>query len=210
MKNTALGAMIILIVLLLAGVAHFYYQNAGRGSQRFSALPTVRQIIPTVTHNQENSTGTPEGEKAFCTPDDLQASVVVGPAAGNIYGDMTLKNISRQSCRISGGEYINADYDTGTVKNIIVNHIGEVQPQQFTLVPGQSLYSRVHYPNGPQCHSIGLKSVRVTFTYRISPANTVTFTNQEGKTIQTVQACSSTADVTEIQIWNMSVQPITE
>jgi hypothetical protein len=156
---------------------------------------------------QSNSV-TPTGKGNYCTSDELEALIALSPAAGNVYGTLTLKNVSSAECEVLGGKFVTADYDS-SIKNIAVTHIGQTQEKPFILSPGQTIYSQVHYPNGPQCQSVGLNQTRVTFSYQVSPTDAVSFKNSQGGTQQIVQSCLSPDDMTEIQIWNMANQPIT-
>jgi hypothetical protein len=147
----------------------------------------------------------PSNGVQYCSSSDLQALLSLDHAAGNVYGTFTLKNISGYSCQVLGGQFIQANYTSSNTK---VVHVGQTPSQSFELAPGQTIYSQVHYPNGPQCSS-SVTPINVTFTYSVSPTESVTFRDQSGKAEQSVQACTSQQDITEIQVWNMSPQPIT-
>lgn len=209
MKKQGIFLLSVIIIVLLGGLGYFYIQNSTKISipSKIShpPTPTNQQTSPTVSSKGHSS---PAPVASYCTPQNLQASVNLSPGAGNIYGTFTLKNISHQTCQVLGGNFISVVYDTNTVKNITVTHIGQTQSLPFTLSPNQELYSQVHYPNGPQCNSIGINVTNITFTYKVSPTDTVTFKNQNGNVEQGVQTCKSLTDRTEIQIWNMANQPI--
>lgn len=160
-------------------------------------------------HGQPTHSPSPTTSVGYCSPQDLDAAVHFSPGAGNVYGTFTLKNMSPHTCYLLGGSFISAHYDTSTVKNITITHVGQTQPAPFILSPNQTLYSQVHYPNGPQCQSVGLNNTAVLFTYQISSTDTVTFKNENGSTQQQIHTCTSPTDQTEIQIWNMSTSPIT-
>ncbi|HZE87149.1 MAG TPA: hypothetical protein VE090_02975, partial [Methylomirabilota bacterium] len=144
----------------------------------------------------------------YCTPQNLQTLLTLSPAAGNIYGTFTIKNISQQTCQIIGNNDITPKYNTQTVTNINISRLGISAPQIFQLSSGQTVYSQVHYPNGPQC-STGIQTTPVTFSHQLSPQNTITFANQNGTTAENVTTCKAQADITTMQIWNLSSQPIT-
>lgn len=185
----------------------FNIQNTGSYSY------TIPQTIPNGNYKFEigNLTSNPfqiiseSNTISYCSSSNLQAFLNLSPAAGNIYGTFTLKNISNQSCSISGGNFIEVSYPN-SIKNISVTHVGQTQSQPFTLSPNQTLYSQVHHPNGPQCQG-PTQQVNVSFSYKISPTNSITF-NTEGNTPAIVQDCQG-PEVTQIQIWQMSTQPIT-
>lgn len=206
MRNRIVLLITVIVIIVVAGI--FYMQKSAGTKQQATVTPPQQQISPTATPNPSGAIVSPGNPVTYCTPQNLQAFVTLNPGAGNIYGTFTLKNISKLPCRILGGNFIAAEYDKTAVKNITVSHTGQTQPQPFIVGPDQTIYSQVHYPNGPQCQSEGLNQTEVTFTYPISPANTVAFENQEGKTAQIVQTCKSPTDMTEIRIWNMADKPI--
>ena len=184
-------SIVSLVLVILVVVGAFFYLRMGQ-SKSLTPIPSV----------------SPTDSGPYCSPGDLQSLVELGAGAGNVYGTLTLKNISQDTCEVLGGDFVVADYDS-SVKNITITHIGQTQAQPFVLAPGQTIYSQVHYPNGPQCQSIGLNQTNVTFTYQISPTDTVSFKNQQGGAQQILQTCKSPNDRTEIQIWNMANHPIT-
>lgn len=183
MKNFAI--VFFIIFFLIAGIAYYAKKNTTQ-EQNLSGMPT-----PSVVNN------TP-----YCSPQDLQTGLNLSPGAGNIYGTFTIKNISGTTCQIIGNNFITANYDMQTINNIKVEHIGIPETQIFQVAPNQTIYSQVHYPNGPQC-STGIKTAKVIFKYAVSPIDTVSF-DQQGLTI-----CDLATDITTIQIWNMSSEPIT-
>ncbi|HSW97490.1 MAG TPA: DUF4232 domain-containing protein [Candidatus Saccharimonadales bacterium] len=146
---------------------------------------------------------------ADCKRNDLETNLALSPGAGNVFGTVTLKNISPHTCQIAGGSFINAEYNP-SVTNISIVHVGQTQSQPFILAPNQTIYSQIHYPNGPQC-STGVKTTKVAFSYNISGNETVTFKDMDGAISEdaSVQTCNSPADVTQIEIWKMSTTPIT-
>src|SRR6185437_16959976 len=101
----------------------------------------------------------------FCLPSDLQAEVTTDAAAGNIYGSLTIKNISNKVCQINGDHFIQPTY---TASNISVTQQGQSGNSTLLLSSGQTVYSRVHYPNGPQCNGTTVTGT-IAFHYKISP-----------------------------------------
>lgn len=190
--------LFIITVVLLGGIGIFGFRKLEE--------TTPSKVSPTEVpspHSSPTNTSLP-----YCSPQDLNALITIEGAAGNIYGTITLKNTSAQLCQILGGN-IGVFYDTGNIKNITVTAVGQTQTKPIVLTQGQTIYSQVHYPNGPQCQSLGIQTVPVIFTYKISPTSTISFKNKEGSETQTVQACKSSKDITDIQVWNISTEPIT-
>jgi len=193
MKRTVTLLLLIIISLF---VVWLYFSKNTHWQLNNVPIPTQRPKMP-------------NGIPAFCSPIDVQALLTVDHAAGNVYGTFLIKNISTKTCRIPGNNFITPEYDTNTIKNITVEHTGTQESALFTLLPSQTLYSQMHYPNGPQCQG-NIKSANVVFTYTISPSDKLTFLNQENDKYQQVTVCITTAYTTTIQIWNMSSKPITQ
>lgn len=215
MNRQIIIILVIIVVLLLLVAGYFYGKSLT--TEFIAPTPTPMPIIlpttaptsiPTPTPTPVTVTPNPTVTISYCLPANLQATIDLSPGAGNVYGTFTLKNVSSNTCKISGGEFIGVNYDTTKVKNITVTDIGQTQSQPFILNPNQTIYSQVHYPNGPQCQS-GVNQTPVTFTYKISPTSTVVFTSAQNNIPQVVQTCKSDSEMTEVQIWNMSTQPIT-
>lgn len=192
---------ILLLFVLIIFILWIEYSQSHIGTKPSDSLVTPTQRMQQVI--------SPTGAITYCLPQNLESTIELSPAAGNVYGKLLLKNISRKSCKISGGQFVDALYDTNTVKNITIMHVGQTQSEPFVLSPYQTIYSQVHYPNGPQCQSIGIVATDVTFTYKVSPTGTVAFKDQTGGALHQVQTCKSPSDMTEIQIWKMSLTPIT-
>jgi len=170
------------------------------------------QKAPTKSNitTQSQITTTPT-TASYCSASSIGGLVNFQGAAGSSYGSFAIKNLSKQQCLVLGDQYIGVKYDTNSVKNLTITHMGHTPAQPFLLAPNAIIYSQVHYPNGAQCQSAGLNTTKVVFYYKISPTETVPFrNNQNGSIEQQVATCKSPSGKTEIQIWNMSPQPITQ
>ena len=193
----------IILVITIGVLAVVFIFKLHRRSYAPSPQVPMTKPIMQVTKTQ---TITPSGNP-FCTSQDLQGIISLSPGAGNVYGTFTLKNISSHTCQVLGGKFIDVHYNP-TITNLSVIHVGQTQFAPFVLASNQSIYSQVHYPNGPQCSS-ATKPVAVSFTYAIDSQKEVTFKDASGKAEQQVQDCTSASDITQIQIWKMATQPIT-
>ena len=143
---------------------------------------------------------------AFCKPQDLKADITFQGAAGNIYGTLAIKNVSKEKCPIRGSGFVNPSY---SATNINVKTQGNPGPSSLTLLPDQTVYSQIHYPNGPQCQG-PIAYADVYFSYDISPGKNVEFKNQEGKVKQTIGVCKSLKEITEIDVWSLSEKPVNQ
>jgi len=140
-----------------------------------------------------------------CASSDLNAVANFGVAAGNVYGNLAITNKTGNNCTINGDGFVQANYDTSKNGNIGIVNLGLPSAETYTLKSGQSVYTRVHMPNGPQC-STGIHYVPVTFSYNISDSNNITFTDSQGKQEFSITACDSPTDLTQIDITNLSNQ----
>lgn len=168
------------------------------------SLQQLARISPTMDQALLGARVTPTD--MYCLPQDLDASLALDHAAGNVYGSVTIRNISQRTCSVIANHMISAVYDSAKVKNIQLTREGQMATQPFILSPGQTLYSQIHYSNEPQCRSVGLVPVSVFFTYQISPDNAVVFNNAP----ETIETCTSATDTTEIQLWALSTKPVGE
>jgi hypothetical protein len=184
----------VIIVILLVGIFYLYTRSANQTG--------------TIVSSPAPITVAPSNSTYYCVSKDLQSSLSLSPGAGNIYGTLTIKNISGKPCQIIGNNFITANYDMQTIKNISLEHVGTPESALFQLSPNQTIYSQVHYPNGPQC-STGILTAKVIFRYAVSATDIVNFADENGTKEQNVTICNSPAEITTMQIWNMSSQPIT-
>lgn len=204
-KNALLITLLVIVIILafvLGGLIVYIFLNKTTSSPNGTTTPTPTQTSPTATMSptQTNS--------SFCSPSNLSSTLSLSPGAGNIYGTFKITNTSNKPCQIEGNHFIQVHYDMNTIKNLTVTHQGINSTDVYTLQPNQSVYSQVHYPNGPQCSGPTVQDP-VTFTYMISNNNSVAFKDSmSGKQSFVVNGCSSSTEKTEITIWNMSDQPI--
>jgi hypothetical protein len=154
------------------------------------------QIIP----NQQEITS--------CRTTDIQGQLSLEPAAGNIYGTITITNTSTRTCKIIANNNITATYNTNKVKNIVIDYKTKPTLDTYYLLPQNTLYSQIHYPNGPQC-STPIQSTPVIFSYKISSASAVTLRTPQGRITQSVTTCTDPTEKTTIDLWSLSQKPIT-
>lgn len=127
-------------------------------------------------------------------------------AAGNIYVTLTIKNVSQTSCQVIGNNLPSVNYPI-SVTNF--KTITKRQPTTtvFTLTPNQTIYSLIHYPNGPQCSSKAT-GVDTGVSYAISSKDTISFKPTMGTTLE-IPSCGSSSDITTIDLYPFSSQQVT-
>jgi hypothetical protein len=184
MKNV-ISVFMITFVVLTACIAFLY---ARRSAETAEPLPSP----------------TPGLHSFICQPEDLQATLTLSPAAGNVFGTFTLKNISAQACQIQSDKFINADYDMKLYPNIVIQQKGQPQNGTINLLPDQTLSSQLHYPNGPQCSS-GTAQAKVSFDYELAAEQKIVFTSQKGKE-QIIPVCRTVSEVTTVEIETLTLQ----
>lgn len=189
---------ILLAFVLFLGIVVFPKKHS-------VVAPTITPTpsIGVVPLTQTVPSTTPSTTAIFCLPKDLQASISTEGAAGNIYGTVTIKNISPKPCTIHADSFISA---TISASNITISPQGQKGPSTIELSPRQVVYSQIHYPNGPQC-SGSIKQVPVTFRYAISPTSTVTF-SPTSNLPSAMTTCSSLTEKTQLDVWSISLKPL--
>jgi hypothetical protein len=141
----------------------------------------------------------------YCSPSELEGAVQLEGAAGNVYGKVTIKNISSRACDIVGSNYLDVRYDIRNVRNIELAPTGIPGENTYHIEPNQILYSQIHYPNGPQCGG-ATKSINVLYAYRISSGNEVILKKPSGEAT-TLPVCTS-SKMTKVDIWPLSTTEI--
>jgi hypothetical protein len=189
---------LIAIIILVGGAFYFLSKST----------KTANTTNPTPSPSAMASTSTPEPISdtpsiTFCLPKDLEGTVNLEGAAGNIYGTVAIVNISQKKCEIMGNNFLTADY---TAQNITVKNNGEVGPSTMTLLPGKTVYSQIHYPNGPQCSGMA-NQTKITLKYQINSNEFITFKTQTGDGLS-IPTCSSSSEITQLDLWSLSTKPI--
>ena len=162
-----------------------------------------KTIGPTKNPTRPSSIAT-----AFCSPSDIKATVAFEGAAGTIYGNFTITDISASDCQIISDQFINLVYNT-QVKNIAIAHNGIPQRNIYILHPNISLYALVRIPNGPQCSS-QIKPVSTSYTYQIADNTTITFKDATNNQQFTINACSKPSEITTVNLSPWSDTPIVQ
>lgn len=176
-----IGIVIVCVLIVLAAV--LLLQNNTHPSK---PLPPA---------SAQNS---PTPKETFCTLADIQTTITSDGAAGNIYGSLQIKNISPSICTIQGNQFIQATF---SASNLRVVHKGNTGPATIALKPGQIVYSRIHYPNGPQCQGPTTQTP-VTLTYAISSITHVTF-KPAGNVPTAVTTCVAKDQLTILDVWSI-------
>lgn len=190
MKKSVL--VFLLLIILIAGGIYLYQQN------HVVTAPTTQQIIPSPSTKPKPSPTL--AQTSYCTTDALDPRVSLETAAGNTYANISLKNISGKTCSIDGNNFI---LPTSSAANVTITKEGKEGPQYITLAPDQTVYSQVHYPNGPQCTS-ETETYAITFAYKISPSQTITFFDKDSNPDLSLTGCKSEEEKTPIQVWSIS------
>ena len=142
MKKGALYTLAGLAIVFV-GAAVYLWQNGSFSPKKNDIIPTPT-LAPTSTLAP---TPTTEAKSPNCTADDLQATIQLEGAAGNISGPIGITNISSGDCTID---------ESVTVKVLYPNSITNLKVEQgknmtFTLAPEQGMMNMISFPNGAQC-----------------------------------------------------------
>lgn len=162
----------------------------------------IENIVATFKFTNQNQTSS----IPFCSPNQLLTQTQSQGAAGTMYVNVTIKNVSSSTCQIIGNNFLETHFDS-TIQNITISHPKQPTMGIFTLTPNKTLYSLLTYPNGPQCSSAP-KQQTMTLSYAISSTNSITFKNSDGPSLY-IQDCTSPTEITGINIQPLSDTPIT-
>lgn len=182
---------LVALVLLGGGIYSFYGPEL-----------SVQGSLPTPSPTRTN----PHEDSSFCQPSDLKALIELEGTAENIYATLSIQNTSTKKCDIVGSNFVNV---VSSARNLTTKHVGKSGHATYSLTPSQTAYSQIHFPNGPQCNGSTEQST-LTVTYNISPTNSVTFQDLTGKSAQTITVCAKNTDITQVDLWSLSPQPINQ
>lgn len=119
---------------------------------------------------------------------------------------LTLKNVSTISCQVTGNNIVKVDYPISVTNFKAVTKRQPTTPV-FVLTPNQTIYSLIHFPNGPQCSSQAT-GVNTGVSYQISPKDTISFKPTTGTTLE-IPSCASSSELTTIDVYPFSSQQVT-
>lgn len=184
---------VFIIIAIVIGITGAFFLF-----QRYSKTPL------TFTRNQTPTTqATSQG---FCTTSQLSGTVDPSPGAGNVYATVTITNISNTSCQIIGNNTLSINYPN-SVTNFQVTPQGTPTTAKFNLEPNQSIYSLIHYPNGPQCSS-QITGVDAGVSYTISQTETLALTPTNASTLE-IPSCANPSEITTIDVYPFSITQVT-
>jgi hypothetical protein len=181
----------IIIVLICAGLYVIFGMKMGGLEQTSGPITSVTQPIRM----------SPAQEQIFCLPTQLKASIDSQGAAGNIYGKITIKNISQTTCHVIGNNELKVEYPT-SVQNFQIVQKGESATEIFTLAPNQAIYSLIHFSDSPQCSS-KLINIATFVTYAFSRKDILIFSSNRGNII-TIPSCENVSEKTQIDLYPFS------
>jgi hypothetical protein len=200
LMKAAIGVIIALVILGILGFWFLNMQKSQTPSSSYTSSQNNNSTQP-VTPSQE-----PNKTVAYCTPNQLTGQLIPNVGAGNVFVSVTLKNTSTTECKVDN-VLPELDYPN-SVQNITTSPQGQPTSKTLNLKPNQTVYSQLHYPNGPQCSGPTL-GVNSAVSLQISPDNTFTFQPQ-GSTTLDIEACQAASQMTQVQIWPLSEKPITQ
>jgi hypothetical protein len=161
--------------------------------------PSLQHISPSPTQNAPEATGSTN--IVYCKLSDLAGIVSFEGAAGSTYGALGIKNTSSQACQIIGNNFVMVAHEA---QNVSVQQQESPGSDLMSLSPGQTVYTKIRYPNGAQCNG-PTKQSNVTLAYKISPDESLIFKTGDGKTVQPIQVCTD-AKLTTVQVWSISTK----
>jgi len=184
--------VIFVILLIVAGISVALYAFLSNRSTNISVpvatqTPTI-SITPSVT--------------PFCFASNITTSIDSEGTAELTYLKLRIKNNANVTCQIQSDNLIEITVQDHP-KNM--SQVLKTDPEQYVLIlaPQSEVYAQVGFPNGKQCTATVSKSMQVQ--YRISPDESLSFTSPKAL----IQSCSDEKEVTTIDVWSWSQEPIT-
>jgi hypothetical protein len=130
------------LAIIIAAVAAYYWKN--------NSSPPEDNVAPTTTTT--TTTPTTEAEISNCTADDLQATIQLVDADGEISGPIGITNISSTNCIVNEDVIVKVLYPT-SITNLKVE---QGDSMTLTLSPEQGMMNMVSITSSAQCpESVG-------------------------------------------------------
>lgn len=186
--------IIFVVIIVVIGISVALYASLRKYSTDVPG-PVVTQT-PTISITPATT--------PFCFAKNVTTSIDTEGAAGSMYIKLRIKNNAAVDCQIQADSVIEVNVQDHP-KN--VTSLPQSTPEHSVLLlsPQAEAYAQLRVPNGPQCTAPVTRDVHIR--YRISPDDTVQF-NSDTKT--SIQTCTDEKEVTKIDIWPWSLQPITQ
>lgn len=193
-------AAIVAVVVAILGIGFLFLSG--------NAKPDFMRQKDREKHTQQAPVNQPSDntQVVFCTSSQLQATADPEAAAGNVYVTLTIQNTSQTACEVVGNNSLSVGYPN-SVSNFQIAHKGQSTTPVFTLEPNQTIYSLVHFANGPQCSSEAT-DVDSMVSYDISQSESVSFTPTQGSTIA-IPSCGNASEITTIDLYPFSTSQVT-
>ncbi len=195
----------IMLTVVLLGIifaAAFIFTSKSNAPKTATAplSPTPNTVTPLPTLPGTNVA------IVFCGSSQLSGNISTEGAAGSIYATLTLTNIGNSTCKVILGNTISAIFDAD---NIDAQNVQSGQTKNFSLTPQEKVYSQARLPNGPQCQS-GIVQKQISFFYKAADTSVEFKPTSANQLKLTVQACTSPAEKTTIDIWPLSENPVNQ
>lgn len=187
--------ILIFICFLIAGISlviFVFLRNSSTNNSLPAASPTPTiSITPDVT--------------PFCFESNIIASVDSEIKAESKYLKLRIKNNAGVSCQIQSDNILEIKVE-GYPKN--VNQEIKVSPEQYliTLSPQSEAYAQLSVPNGQNCTTSISRELDIQ--YQLSQDERVKFKSSQQK--PSIQVCANEKEITTIDIWSWSQEPIVQ
>lgn len=193
-------AAVVAVIVAILGIGFLLVSNSVKPQLQLRTDREKHTQQAPVNQSADNT------QVAFCTASQLQATASPEVAAGNVYVTLTIQNITQSACQVVGNNSLQVGYPN-SVSNFQIAHKGGLATPVFTLEPNQTIYSLVHFPNGPQCSSEAT-DVDSMVSYDISQNESISFAPTQGSTIS-IPSCGNASEITTIDLYPFSTSQVT-
>jgi hypothetical protein len=198
------GIVLLLAIIALVVVVNFLFSKfTPQNNPVITLSPTITQTSTQTSPAAISQAPSPDQSK-LCKKEQLSTQVSSQGAAGNIYAKIEIANIGKSSCVVALGDTITVQL---YAQNVTLHYQQTVPTDYLTLNPSEKVYSQIHYPNGAQCPSGGVQK-QVSFLYFVPQT---TYQIDLGAPVEklSILQCTSQSEITTIDIWPLSKNPVT-
>lgn len=132
-----------------------------------------------------------------CRTTDIKGTVSFEGAAGSLYGNFEVKNISAKTCTLDGSKTVTLLY-APNIKNISISLEDTSKIGTIELKPNETIYARAQIQNGPQCSS-GINPLGVNYAYPLD-GSAIAFEDMSGNMNFSINICRGESEITKVNI----------
>ncbi len=195
------GVVLIIAFLLLGGLVGgliplLFLEKQGNNNKQISPRSGAFGLTAT-----QAPTAKP------CDENDLRGEVTENDNGKSINGELTVKNITSQTCLVNETDKFAIVYtdmlNNNNISIVEVTNITDKGSNNISINPNKTLTTKYQYSYSSLCAE-GIHTVPIGFEYTFPDTNLIVFQDKNGKKLIPFPVCKSPSKISQIQIWKFT------